>query len=275
VASYLEARQYRGRWLLRIEDIDPPRMQPGATDRILEALEAFQFQWDDEVRLQSGSRAAHEAAVQGLLDRELAYACSCSRSEILQAEPGDLGPVYPGTCRQGAKAGATAIRVLTNDSPISFTDRLQGPQIHRLESESGDFVIRRKDELMAYQLAVVVDDEDQGITDIVRGIDLLASTPRQIWLQKLLGFRTPNYTHIPVAINTQGQKLSKSSGADDVLMGDCTTTLVAALVALEQHPPEELIKAPLSEVWGWAFSNWNVSHLLGKKALLVPASSLI
>ena len=179
-------------------------------------------------------------------------------------ELGDLGPIYPGTCRSGADAIETAVRVRTENSTLAFTDGLQGLQSQRLESESGDFIVRRKDDLIAYHLAVVVDDQDQGVTDIVRGIDLLDSTLRQIWLQRLLNYPTPNYIHIPIAINAQGKKLSKGSGADAVSLQDIETTLLAVLAALRQPTPAALAGASLVRIWDWALHNWNIGLLRGE-----------
>jgi len=261
VASYLEARSKDGLWLLRVEDIDPPRAQPGATAEILAALEAYGFEWDGPTSFQSTSRDAHDDAIKRLLDGGPAYPCGCSRRDLASAANGPLGVIYPGTCRNGCDSSETALRVRTNNEEIDFVDGLQGNQSQRLESESGDFIILRRDGLVAYQLAVVVDDELQGITDIVRGIDLMDSTPRQIWLQQLLGFSTPNYVHIPVAINADGQKLSKNTGADKVPLDNIHEMLVAALRALGQQPPTGLDKTTLTEIWQWAGANWDIRVL--------------
>jgi hypothetical protein len=166
VASYLQARVNHGTWLLRVEDIDPPREQPGAVKRIIDALQAYGFAWDGPVTYQSQFAEHHETLVQHLLDAGLAYPCSCSRRDLASARRGPLGAIYPGTCRNGCHDNDVAIRVRTDDEPIRFVDLLQGEQSHRLESESGDFVIKRRDGLIAYQLAVVVDDHDQGITEV-------------------------------------------------------------------------------------------------------------
>ncbi len=261
MASYLEARSQDGQWLLRIEDIDPPREQPGATTRILAALEAYGFEWDGPTSFQSASRDAHDAAIERLLMGKLAYPCGCSRRDLACAPHGSLGVIYPGTCRDGCDSDETALRVRTNNEAMTFVDGLQGSQSQRLESESGDFIVLRRDGLIAYQLAVVVDDDLQGVTDIVRGIDLMDSTPRQIWLQQLLGFATPNYLHIPVAVNADGQKLSKNTGADGLPVDDVETTLVEALQALGQEPPADLDKSGLPEIWQWAGEHWDIAVL--------------
>jgi glutamyl-Q tRNA(Asp) synthetase len=273
-ASYLQARQGGGDWLVRIEDIDPPRQQPGAIERILEALERYGFEWDGPVIYQSDSRSAHEAALARLLEAGHAYPCGCSRSDLAEAPRGPLGIIYPGTCRAGCTASETAIRIRTNDSAVSFVDGLQGLQQQRLESESGDFVIWRRDGLVAYHLAVVVDDYEQGVTEIVRGIDLMDSTCRQVWLQQLLGYPTPDYLHIPVAAHADGQKLSKLTGAKAVPVRRPERTLVQALSALGQQPPPGLYEAPLQEIWSWAMENWHIEALAGKTRILVDSNAM-
>ena len=267
VASYLQARVNNGRWLLRIEDIDPPREQAGATDAILRALELYGFRWDGAIAYQSASSEAHQRAVRSLLDSGWAYRCGCSRADLANAPRSPLGTIYPGTCRQQATGAEYAIRVRTNNQPIEFIDRLQGRQIQRLESESGDFVILRRDGLVAYHLAVVVDDHLQGITEVVRGIDLLDSTPRQLWLQKLLNFPAPSYCHIPVAVNEDGQKLSKNTGATGLPLTGIPDVLTRSLVALGQAPPADLASCSVDDVWAWAEQHWRVNALTGLSAV--------
>ena len=263
VASYLEAQRHAGRWLLRIDDIDPPREQAGAADRILAALERYGFEWHGHAVFQRNSEAAHAAALRRLLDAGLAYPCGCSRSDLADTPGGPLGPVYPGTCRNGCDAAETAIRVRTTDEPVGFEDVLQGYQGQRLETESGDFVIWRRDGLVAYHLAVVVDDALAGVTDIVRGVDLMDSSPRQIWLQRQLGYATPRYAHIPVALNRHGQKLSKSTGAGGISLRAPQAALVRALTALRQSPPADLAAGSIGDVWNWARANWEIGRLQG------------
>jgi len=267
VASYLQARIHEGLWLLRIEDIDPPREQLGATDAILRALERYKFEWDGDVIYQSDSQSAHEAALRSILERDLAYPCSCSRRDLANVPRGPLGLIYPGTCRGGCDGSETAVRVRTNNRPISFEDTLQGRQSQCLERESGDFVIQRRDGLIAYQLAVVVDDELQGITEIVRGIDIIDSTARQIWLQQLLGYDAPGYVHIPVITHPNGDKLSKLTGAPGIGLDDAEETLVRALGALQQDPPPNLHADSLSNIWHWATENWRLEPMQGLKAI--------
>ena len=271
-ASYLQARRQRGRWLLRIEDIDPPREQDGATQRIIRALEAYGFEWDGDIIYQSASRAAHDRAVQSLLDAGHAYPCGCSRRQLADVPRGPLGTIYPGTCRDGCDSPETAIRVRTTDEPMTFEDRLQGEQTSRLETESGDFVIRRRDGLIAYQLAVVVNDSIEQITEVVRGIDLIDSTPRQIWLQRLLGLGTPDYMHIPVVVHADGDKLSKLTGATEIPLHDAPSTLANALRALQQNPPDDLGRSRLDDVWQWALENWCVDSLRDLRSIPHVAS---
>ena len=268
VASYLQARINDGLWLLRIEDIDPPREQPGATTEIISALERYGFEWDGDVIFQSKSSREHQAALTSLTERKLAYRCQCSRRDLLDAPRGDLGVIYPGTCRNGCDADEVAIRLRTNDTEIAFDDILQGRLAQHLESESGDFIIRRRDGLIAYHLAVVVDDEIQGVTEIVRGIDLFDSTPRQIWLQQLLGYRTPSYAHIPVITHTDGDKLSKLTGAPGISLHEVEKNLVEALSALRQQPPPELAHSTREEIWSWAAKNWQLEKITGHKAIV-------
>jgi glutamyl-Q tRNA(Asp) synthetase len=272
-ASYLQAISENGRWILRIEDIDPPREQRGAADAIVAALEAFGFEWDGPVRYQSRSTPQHREAIARLIAAGHAYCCGCSRQALAQAPIGPMGRIYPGTCRAGT-AGTpskrTAVRVRTDNLPVSFHDLVQGPQAMRLEAESGDFVIERRDRLVAYHLAVVIDDFEQGISQIVRGVDLLDSTPRQIYLQRLLGYRTPGYAHIPVAVNSSGQKLSKMTGARALPLDRAGPTLVAALRALQQGPPDDLAAAGIATIWDWAVEHWTLDPLKHQRNVPEP-----
>jgi len=273
-ASYLQARASKGLWLVRVEDIDPPREETGATGAILAALERYGFEWDGRTIYQSGSAAAHEAALQRLLDAEQAYRCGCSRRDLADMPRGPLGTIYPGTCREGCASTETAVRIRTTDAPTAFIDGLQGPQQQQLESESGDFVIWRRDGLVAYHLAVVVDDFEQGVTEIVRGIDLLDSTPRQLWLQGLMNYPRPAYLHIPVATHPDGQKLSKLTGAAPVSREDPRGTLILALAALGQRPPEDLGDAPVDDIWAWAIDHWQLDALVGKTQIVVDNNAI-
>jgi len=212
LGSFLEARRWDSEWLVRIEDVDVSRAVPGAADAILRALERCELFWDGPVLYQSQRTEAYRAALERLSSAELAYPCTCSRRELAMNPRGsDGGPIYPGHCRVGVRQPdrPRAIRLRTTDAPLAFRDAVQGEFRQCLASEVGDFVVRRADGLFAYQLAVVVDDADQGVTQVVRGSDLLDSTPRQIYLQRLLGLPTPEYAHLPVAVDGRGNKLSK------------------------------------------------------------------
>lgn len=276
-ASYLQARANNGRWLVRIEDIDPPREQPGADADILRTLEAYGFEWNLPATYQSHFTTRHEALLQTLISAGHVYPCGCSRRDLADARRGPLGIIYPGTCRNSCKANGVAYRIRTTGAAMSFVDRLQGAVSQRLESESGDFVVKRRDGLIAYHLAVVADDFDQNISEVVRGIDLLDSTPRHIWLQHCLQLPTPGYAHIPIAENEHGQKLSKLTGAMRITTRSADhigRTLVCALEALRLAPPAELLGYPLADIWQWAILNWDMDALRGRKSIPVDQFSL-
>ena len=266
VGSYLDARRNSGEWLVRMEDVDTPRNVPGAADSILKTLEAFGFEWDGAVLWQSRRFAAYAAALEGLKVAGAAYGCACSRKEIADSatHPAvDGGLAYPGICRDGLPPGraARAWRLRVRDEVTEFVDRLQGRLAQNLERDVGDFVLLRADGLYAYQLAVAVDDEFQGISDVVRGADLIASTPRQIWLQRCLGYATPRYAHLPVATNAAGEKLSKQTRAPALRIDQAGEALVAALNFLGQATPAGLAHAGLREIWSWAFQYWSFADV--------------
>jgi glutamyl-Q tRNA(Asp) synthetase len=270
LGSYLDARAAGGEWLVRIEDLDTPRSSRAVADDILRTLGAFGFEWDGAVRFQSEGAARHEAALQWLQAKGMTYRCRCSRKEIADsALHGVDGPVYPGTCRALAIADSepAAVRLRTDEAEIAFEDRLQGRIAQRLAADIGDFVLKRKDGLFAYQLAVVVDDADQGITDVVRGADLLLSTPRQVWLQRQLGMTTPRYLHLPVATNAAGQKLSKQTQAPALDPGAALAELGRALAFLGQAPVETGSPAQFLAA---AASGWNPARLPRQSATRAP-----
>ncbi|WP_332252182.1 tRNA glutamyl-Q(34) synthetase GluQRS [Thioalkalivibrio thiocyanodenitrificans] len=241
LASWLDARRHGGRWLLRMEDLDPPREVPGAADAILRSLEAFGLHWDGPVLYQSTRHEAYRDTVARLRASGMAYDCGCTRREVGKlGRPGLDGPVYPGTCRNGLPSGKRprAVRLRTSPGEIGFTDRMRGMVRQEVARDVGDFIIRRADGLYAYQLAVVVDDAHQEITHVVRGADLLDSTPRQILLQRLLGLPTPEYLHHPLVLTPEGEKLSKQTHAPPVDDGDPVPALTAALAFLGEPTPE-------------------------------------
>ena len=217
LGSYLLAKRAGGRWLVRMEDLDTPRVVPGSAEEILAALRQYGLQWDGEVVWQSQRTMLYERALAALREKGLVYDCACSRAELRSAASAPLGrePIYPGTCRNGIAPGRTAraVRFKAPDEVIAFDDLLRGRVEENVARETGDFVVRRADGLFAYQLAVVVDDEEQGVTQVVRGGDLLSSTARQIALQRALGLSTPEYAHLPVVLNDKGEKLGKRDGA--------------------------------------------------------------
>ncbi|GGP24569.1 glutamyl-Q tRNA(Asp) synthetase [Silvimonas amylolytica] len=264
MASYLDARAADGEWRVRMEDLDRPRCISGAADEILRQLESWGMHWDGEVIYQSQRDAHYDLAMQQLQHTGLVYPCSCTRREIASvAHAGVDGPVYPGTCRHGLKSGgqARAWRINTEEiAPVCYTDRIQGLQCQSLPNDVGDFVLKRADGLFAYQLAVVVDDALQGITHIVRGADLLDSTPRQRYLQTLLNYPSPEYAHIPVLVNSAGEKLSKQTQAPAVVAEkNPVPVLWRALGLLGQQPDKTLLDASRDEFWVWAVANWKLS----------------
>ena len=216
VGSYCLARRDGGRWLLRMEDLDPPRVVPGAADEILSALENLGLHWDGEIAWQSQRTEAYLEAVERLQERGLVFDCACTRKEILLSapHPGEEGPIYPGTCRGGLYPGRKprSLRIEVPQEQVCFCDGVFGPFQQVLSEVVGDFVLRRADGLFAYQLAVVVDDAASGINQVVRGADLLSSTPRQVFLHACLGNPVPKYIHLPMVLGSNGKKVSKRHG---------------------------------------------------------------
>ncbi len=272
LGSYLDARHNRGEWLVRVEDLDPPREVAGATDSILQTLEAFGFEWDGPVVYQSMRNELYDTALEQLARNGRLYGCACTRKEIADSSLKGQGKIYPGTCRNGLPAGRTArsVRVRVDDACIRITDRLQGIVEQRLAHEVGDFVLRRADQLVAYQLAVVVDDARQGITDVVRGADLLDSTPRQYYLQQQLGLPAPRYLHLPVVVNASREKLGKQTHAPAVQPDAGNRTLIAALTFLQQALPDDAATAGQAELLQWAIEHWDVDALPRKRLQPAP-----
>jgi glutamyl-Q tRNA(Asp) synthetase len=263
VGSFLQARSRGGEWLVRIEDLDPPRAVAGAADHILRTLEAYGLEWDGEAVRQSARFEAYAEALRELERNDLVYPCACSRRDLILLPDGRR--VYPGTCRVGLRPGAAprSVRVRCEAGRIGFTDGLQGQVSQDLAREQGDFVVRRADGLYAYHLAVVVDDAEQGITEVVRGSDLLDCTPSQIHLQRLLGLTVPGYLHLPVAVDATGQKLSKQSHAPPIDPRDPLPALMRSLEFLGQRPPADLPGSGLEAVLSWAVRHWSSAALRG------------
>lgn len=253
LASYLDARAVGGKWLMRMEDLDPPREVPGAQKAILETLERYGFEWDGECVRQSDRHEAYAEVLNRWFSHGLAYACICSRKQLEEYQG-----IYPGLCRNaGHEPENAAIRIRVPELTYRFQDRVQGEFQQHLGRDVGDFVIRRRDGFYAYQLAVVLDDAWQGITDIVRGADLLDSTPRQLYLQELLGLPHPRYLHIPLITQPDGNKLGKSYRSAPLPPDQATPLLLRALRALGQPTAAELNDATPAEVLRWAIPRWN------------------
>lgn len=260
VGSFVDARHHSGRWLVRMEDLDTPRIVPGSASAILRTLEAFGLTWDGEVEYQSRRLERYVSALEALRARGLTFECSCTRRELgANTERG-----YPGTCRSGPRhPGPTATRFRVPDErTVEFVDRFQGACRFDLAA-AGDVIIRRRDGIFAYQLAVVVDDADQGITDVVRGADLLPSTAWQIALQEALGLPTPRYGHLPVVVEPDGSKLAKSRRSVPVDPANPAEGLIQALTLLRQTPPPALAGEPPAVVLDWAIRNWRPDRLQG------------
>ncbi len=272
VGSFADAKARGGEWLLRMEDLDRPREVPGAGDHILRTLDAFGLHWDGAVLYQSRRRDAYAEALACLDRAGLTYPCGCTRREIaLAGRAGPEGPVYPGTCRNGlpSRREPCSIRLRVDTAVRGFSDGIQGPQRQDLATDVGDFVLRRADGIHAYQLAVVVDDGEQGITDVVRGADLLLSTPRQILLQQHLGLPQPAYAHLPLALDSSGRKLSKSLAALPVQTADPVPALLHAWRFLGQREPPEPPEGARA-FWDWALARWDPDRVPGTVAMTAP-----
>lgn len=269
LASYLSARSSNGRWLVRIEDVDTPRTVAGSACAILHLLERLALHWDGPVVCQSNRTSLYHAAFERLKDANLVYPCTCSRAEIASHSPTAIAGVYPGWCRNGPRSPerVPAWRLRTPDSVIAFNDRFQGVIHQAVAQASGDFVVLRSDGLFAYQLAVVVDDACQGVTEVVRGADLLDSTARQIHLLHCLGLTTPQYGHVPLAVTPGGHKLSKREQAPMLDPAQGAGALVAALEFLGQRPAPGLERATPATVVEWALEHW-------KPAAVPPATAI-
>ncbi len=274
LASWLDARAAGGRWLVRMEDLDRPRCDQASADTILRQLEAYGFTWDGTVLYQSQRDAAYAAALDALRGQGAVFACSCSRSQLADAPRNAEGEiVYPGTCRLHAapRREAHAWRVRVGDVSAHFIDRIHGALQQDLAHEVGDFVVRRADGLFAYQLAVVVDDGFQGVTHVVRGADLLWNTPRQVYLQGLLGLPTPSYAHVPLVTNAAGQKLSKQTLAPALPERGRRIVLAQALAALGHPPPADLVGAGPDELLAWASAHWHIENVPLHPTIANPA----
>ncbi|MBO67202.1 MAG: tRNA glutamyl-Q(34) synthetase GluQRS [Acidiferrobacteraceae bacterium] len=263
VASYADALYHKGEWILRFDDIDESRKISESVDTILRTLEVFGFEWAAKPTFQTERKELYHSILSGLLQDDLAYYCGCSRKEVKDAgRRTELGIIYPGTCRNGLPSGSVgrSIRMRVNHKSTQFVDRFAGPIKQNLGKEVGDFVVGRADGYTAYQLAVVVDDSVENITHIIRGADLLTSTPRQLYLQIQLGLDVPSYGHIPLVVDSRGTKLSKSTGASAVSTDYPLNLLLAAWKFLGQSPPDRPL-ADVSEFWSEATNIWSAKRI--------------
>jgi glutamyl-Q tRNA(Asp) synthetase len=261
LASFLNARSQQGSWLLRIDDLDTPRNIKGSADSILKTLDAFGLHWNGSVAYQSQTLDIYHEILDQLVKDKLIYLCTCSRKTSRA--------IYSGVCRdkQTLPNSPYSLRIKTDNRIISFEDELQGFVSHNLAEQHGDYILKRKDQIIAYQFAVVIDDDRQHINHVVRGVDLLDSTPRQIYLQQILGLVTPDYMHVPIIIDEQGYKLSKQTRATAVDLNKPHTIIFELLALLKQNPPSELQHAPSTELLGWAIENWNPAMLKNLRAI--------
>lgn len=261
VASFVHARSQGGTWLLRIDDLDRARCPPGAAARIRRQLDAHGLHWDEPPRVQGAHLDEYAAALERLASAGAVYGCTCTRAALrARALPGPDGPVYPGTCRDASAArGSQRLRV--GDGRWCFDDGWQGRQCRDPGREVGDFVVRRADGVFAYQLACAVDEHAQGITEVVRGADLLGSTFQQRWVLERLGWRPPAYRHLPVLLGPDGRKLSKQNHAAPVDGRRAAANLVHCLALLQQNPPAQLRRAGVPEVLAWAIAHWDAASV--------------
>ncbi len=275
IGSWCDARAHSGIWQVRIDDLDPPRTAPGAIDSILRCLDAFSLDWDGEVVYQSRRSDAYHVALHRLREAKRVFPCACSRREIFEAGDDAGSSVYPGTCRNGLPPGriGRALRLRVEEATIGFDDMLQGRIEQRLATSVGDFVLYRAEHVYSYHLACVVDDAEEGVSCVVRGADLINSTPRQIYLQRLLGLPTPQYLHLPIAVDASGQKLSKQALAHPVDPANPAPVIYAALGFLGQQLPPELERAAPAEALRWATSNWSRDKLPASHSIALQPRS--
>lgn len=269
LASYLDSRAVGGSWHLRIDDVDQSRSRDAAIAEIPASLAALGLHWDGPIQQQSSRTAIYAEALATLIGLDLAYPCGCTRREVAaRAERGPAGMIYPGTCRAGLAAdrSARSWRFRANNTPITFTDRALGVQTTHLNTEVGDFVIRRADGLYAYHLAMVLDDAALGVTDVVRGADLLPATALQIALQQALGLPTPRYLHVPVVYAADGRKLSKTNAAAAVDTNQPIPALRQALAFLDQPLPDPQRIKGVNELLDWAIRHWTPPQCTGATA---------
>ena len=273
VGSYLQAKKNHGEWFIRIDDIDTCRVVDGADDDILRTLEHFGFEWNGKSIYQTQQIESYQQALDQLKSQSLIFPCLCSRKQLARTGSN----IYPGTCRHRSlpEKKEHALRVSSQDINIKFDDIVMGKQLQNIKQQCGDFIIKRRDGLFAYQLAIVVDDAAQGITEVVRGADLLSSTHRQIYLQQLLNYATPRYCHLPLAVNETGNKVSKSEQATKVDIKNKERLLVNALNFLGQQTPKDLRNSQLTDIWLWAIEHWNIKKVPKTENITLDKNSII
>ncbi len=273
LASFLQAKAQKGLWLLRIDDLDAPRTVAGASDAILNTLERFELHWDESVYYQSQHQALYEDYLQALIQQQAVYPCSCSRKTLANFQQSQSVAIYPGFCRNRTTVSSEsyAWRLKTPAVSVEFVDGLQGFVHQALAEQQGDFILKRRDQIIAYPFAVVIDDQHQQITEVVRGFDLLNCTPAQIYLHQRLGFQPPNYSHLPIVTDQQGYKLSKQTLAPAVDVRQPSDTLFYLLSLLKQQPPLELFHAPVAELLQWAIAHWQIHALKNVSTCLLSA----
>tara|TARA_R110002111_G_scaffold214971_2_gene277825 strand:+ start:1712 stop:2614 length:903 start_codon:yes stop_codon:yes gene_type:complete len=267
IASFLQARSKGGKWLVRIDDLDSARCQQQYSSKILKTLEQFGLTWDEPVFYQHTRHHDYQQALEQLLERQLLYPCQCSRKDL--ANRGLHAGLYDGHCLSHPLKPnqPSALRIRLANKKISFIDAVQGPSHHKLQTQHDDFVMFRKDRVYSYHLAVVIDDNTQGITEVLRGHDLLDSTYQQIHLQQLLNIQTPHYAHIPVITDTSGIKLSKQTYASDISLSPVKPTLLRTFVHLSLNPPQELLESSTADILNWGIKHWSLKQIIAQQSL--------
>jgi len=269
VASYLQARSQGGQWLLRVDDLDPFRCKPRYSEQILHTLERYGLHWDEQVLYQSKRHDSYRAAIEQLQQQALLYPCQCSRKELNQRHI--INGVYDQYCLKHPIPAnqRAALRIQLNVDKICFNDQVQGQQQQDLKQQVGDFIVFRKDQVYAYHLAVIIDDAEQKISEVLRGYDLLDSTYRQIFLQHTLGINTPQYAHIPTINDDSGAKLSKQTYAPDIALSPVRETLINTLHYLNLRPAKDLINSEVSEILQWAVDEWSIKAIKPQTSIIL------
>ncbi|ORU93622.1 MAG: hypothetical protein A6F71_08990 [Cycloclasticus sp. symbiont of Poecilosclerida sp. M] len=271
LASFLQARSLNGKWLVRIDDLDPLRCKAHFSKQILTTLENYGLHWDEGVVHQSKRSSAYQNALEILSRQNLTYDCVCSRKQLEERYTGESRLTYDGYCLKNPATAskASAIRIKVGQNTIQLNDLTQGAVSQNLSDKVGDFIVLRKDKAFAYHLAVAVDDNDQNISEVLRGIDLLDSTPRQVYLQQRLELKTPAYAHIPVLVDSHHAKLSKQTFAADASEMPINATLIKLLHYLQLSPPVDLVSSPKHDILSWAIEHWQLDNLKKRTSIVV------